>query len=258
MSSLPALPAPEDFRSIRLNDGYRSVLYQHGILSLFTPAEEAAEAVAFTALMRVIRVAIDALIPPEDMAVLRRYGAVTKAHQMIIREVPAIDPEGLDRVAWGTKTADITVCFCPRDVRTLSQDRTGCGRVVRGMRGSGQSAGPEAIETLAAWISGYGERGEILLTQVEAMKGPGPRQLIMPDLQHWLVCRETTNRAREAILHPLRGVINRAATLQTVAKVWPEAMRLAPRFGGIRTAATDAEASQITAATFMPPAGMAG
>lgn len=247
MTSPASLPAPTDFRSIRLNDDYRSKLYQHGVLSLFTPPEEAAEMAAFEALMGAIRAALAVLIPEEDLVVFRRYGLTTRAGLMTIDDVPAIDPEALP------KTTKVTVCFCPRDVRTLTRDRTGCGRVRVGSERATRE--DMTVETLKPWAFASSNGTELNFAQLEAQLGRGARVSIMPALQHWLVCRGATNRARQAILYPLGDVINRATTLQAVAKVWPEAMRLAVQFGGVRTAAaTDEETRQITAATFMPPA----
>lgn len=245
---MTTLPTPTDYRSIRLNPDRRSQLRRHAVRSLYTPPEEAAETEAFNALYGAIRTEIDALIPADDLAVLRRYNYLGAAGYFRFTDAPRARGRGASERRSVPPTQDVLFCFCPRDPRAFAADElTGCGRDRENIPVD------RLIETCYGWLTSNGYSINVIVLDRIKSHAVALRATLLPFLEAWRAAVETTNQARDAVLLPLYGVIARANTLQTVAKVWPEAMRLADDFEGVRTGETGAE-DRIATAVFAPPA----
>lgn len=243
------LPKPTDYRTIQLSGDRRRALNDHARATLHTPDEEAAEAEAHAQLLAVSRAVIEDIIPETDMVVLRKYGHAQMVRHIRFRDVPSIDPER-------TRESSPLFCFCPRDTRSSqnAETRTGCHRAPV----PPVTEGVEPLHVPTTWteVSGlyYPNGSHETVQALDIGKMPKREQVhaaLMDDLLAWLRAKVTTDRARDAILRPLYSLVHTRKTLQSLAEVWPEAMRLADRFEGVRLA-DEAGAQIVAAATFAP------
>ena len=253
------LPKPDDYRAIRLSSDRRLKLMAHARAQLYNPPEEKAELEAHAALLGEVRALVRTSLPASDMEVLKRYGHTTTVGHVQFRDAPRVFDDGDKVVVEDHPRTAPVVCFCPRDVRVRDaaeyKPSTGCHR---GPRDHGVPA-DQLLDVPPKWtshVNDYDARGNyqsfVALDIGDLPNHEEVRALLMPALIRWLTAVAETNRARSAVLSPLHSVVHKASTLQAVAEVWPEAMRLADQFEGVRLA-DEAGVARITNAVFGAP-----
>ena len=248
-------PKPEDFKTIRLSGERRDALMAHARAALYTPAEEAAELAAHEALVAAVMHVAAASIPRSDLDVLRRYKHTKPVGTAIIADMPVLEVDAAGTVTETGRRQKVVFCFCPRDVRAVqTSSRSGCHR--KGIEV------PEhmLVDVPVSWTSQegtYNAAGDYVnVSGLDIGDMPNRDEIVAqlrPAVLAFLTAKAKTDAAREAVTRPLYSVVHRASTLQAVAEVWPEAMRLAEKFEGVRLA-DEAGAARIAQATFAPPA----
>lgn len=249
------LPAPDSFKTIRLSGDRRDALMAHARATLYTPAEEAAELEAHTALVGAIKSVVARSIPDGDLDVLRRCKHTSAVGVAIIADMPVLEADAEGVVTESGRRQKVVFCFCPRDVRAVARERrTGCHRE--------KLAVPDEllIDVPTSWTSGenlYDNQGYSQhVTGLDIGDMPRRDEVLAelrPAVLAWLTAKAKTDAAREAVTRPLYSIVHGRATLQAVAEVWPEAMRLADRFEGVRLE-DEKGAARIASASFGPPA----
>lgn len=254
-------PKPDDYRSIRLSGERRDALMLHARLTLYTPDEERLEARAFRELYDATCDAVKGALPAKDFAVLRKYKHTDTIGLLFVPDVPRVVTD-LETGAVSVDEAPgqrhkVIFCFCPRDVRAKpsTTTRTGCHR-----RPQVEDAPADTlIEVPSRWTS----HEQLYDASGYSRNAQGLDVALMPDREEvhaklrpvvlaWLQAKARTDAAREAVLRPLYSLVHSKGTLQAVAAVWPEAMRLADRFEGVREANETGE-RVIASARFGPP-----
>lgn len=246
-----SLPSPESFKTIRLSTDRRDALIAHAKKTLCTPQEEDDERAAHAAVLAAVNVLAIAYVSRTDLDVLRRYGHVDHVGHVLVHEMPVFSASE-EGVTTTDRTATVVFCFCPRDVRRPpNNSRTGCHR-----RTYETVPDDQTIEVPSRWAgheSAYDSDGNYI--NGKALDTKNLPSDAVGDLKAavtaWLAAKAHTDAAREAVLRPLRSVVYGKPTLQAVAEVWPEAMRLADRFEGVRLA-DEAGAALIGRASFGP------
>ncbi len=249
-------PKPEAFKTIRLSTERRDALMAHARACLYTPAEEAAELAAHAALVGALKAVVAENVPAGDLDVLRRYKHTKPVGTAIIADMPVLEADAAGVVTETGRRQKVVFCFCPRDVRAVARnDRTGCHR-----RGTVATIPEELlVDVPAGWTStegAYDEAGNYAnVSGLDIGDMPNRDEIVAqlrPAVLDFLTAKAKTDAAREAITRPLYSVVHKASTLQALAEVWPEAMRLAERFEGVRLD-DEAGAARIAQATFGPP-----
>ncbi len=248
-------PKPDSFKLIRLSTERRDALMAHARSCLYTPAEEAAELAAHRALVEAVKGAVERGIPAADLDVLRRYKHTKGVGIAIIADMPVLEADADTGVVTESgRRQKLVFCFCPRDVRSPPRNRTGCHRETT-------SPVPDdlLVDVPSNWTSGeslYDTHGYSQHVQGLDIGDMPNRDEVLAELRPaglaFLPARAKTDAAREAVTRPLYSVVHKANTLQAVAAVWPEAMRLAERFEGVRLE-DEKGAARIAQASFGPP-----
>lgn len=242
------VPAPGEYKSIRLDSEGRGLCKIMARETLYTPDEEAAEAAAHKVVFDALAAIVNAFSAVE-MAVLEKYG-----HTRQYRGATVHPSKGDGRYSIDERfTLDPSEDFARRSVSKygdwfrfgLRNPRIQPQRFWTGDDDEGANvhlSGPTAYGT------SHPQDGLIDL----AVAAPAHLDDLVGPWRAWARAKKATDDARKAVLGPLFKVIDGASRLQAVADVWPDAMRLAPALRGIPTSAVaiDEVKARIAGATF--------
>lgn len=216
------IPAPEDYKTIRLTGELREQLLEYAAARLYTAEEEAEEHRAHAAVLARFRELIADKASPEEMTVLVKFKAVTLI-------------TGIQDSREGRRT----FCFCPRDPRQPPY---------KGRRSCHNRPDSDAVK--ACGILYPGGNG---CYPTDAFEPPTAEiEALRPHLRAYFKAEDATDEARKKLLASIQAVIAGKRTLQEVAAVFPEAMRLAEKMNATRNARDTDEAA--VAAAFKPGA----
>lgn len=238
------------FKPIPLTHERRDRLMQHARSTLMTPDEEVAENMAHRLLMEYLRARVKASVDEATLTVLAQFGATATVDSVYFAKLPTVDREGRRT----TVTSDYTVGFLPRDVRfpgglvsRHDPDVTAADGVTPGVvpyRWAHQ-------QHARGYNSDRVDYGRIGRGHGTLDAGP---IVADEDLRAYALtlrmAAAVTDRARDAVLSPLRALIYKARTLQAVAEVWPPALSFADEFEGVRLDDEEGEA-RVKSATFL-------
>lgn len=205
----------------RLNQSMRDAIMAHARTIIDCPAEREAEDAA-RALFRVVVAAVAGDVPPEDMAVLRKYGHTAK---ILAVQVPTSSGYRSDEL-----------CLCPRNVRAESrEERTGCHR---------RDVTPETAQYAVEVHSDGGTTWHPAKSQLARIQGEADR---LRDAM------KAHNTAREKILSALRTAIHNTTTFEGAVAVWPHADVLAATFKAPSVLAPDTTKDILSSAVVVTP-----
>jgi hypothetical protein len=260
---MEANPNPlADWKRISLNTDRRAELYRYAGTTLRLPTQEAALETARADLFDAIRTGLDAIITPEDAAILRKFGLLTRFGGVRLpngwappRNAVALESRPEKQLATTAHClcppipgADDGSCYIPdysdtpaagavNTAYTLWAPTAWTVGVLRR-----ESAGTEAA--LCPWI--VGPRGGIAIYSPENWTANAFCSVIEDPARRFGEATIAYRVARRAWMSTFWTLVQQSRTLQDVAAVWPEAARLASQFGGVRKP-TPATADELAA-----------